>query len=145
MVTRSSLTVALSRGLMRIVGSAAGATVAVIVLGLFAYDPLPFCLCLFAMAWAGLLGFAKSPHGYAWLISAITGNLVMLMALDQPQTAFTIAVNRVADVTIGTGAALLMTFLLPALPDAPSSSPTSATSPLPLLFWSPRHAREFER
>jgi uncharacterized membrane protein YccC len=79
------------------------------------------------------------------LISAITGNLVMLIALDQPQTAFTTAVNRLADVTIGTGAALLVTFLLPALPDGPDSSPTSATSPLPLLFWSPRRAREFER
>jgi len=145
MVTRSTLAVALSRGVMRIIGSAAGATVAVIVLGLFAYDPLPFCLCLFAMAWIGLVGFAKSRNGYAWLISAITGNLVMLMALDQPETAFTTAVNRLADVTIGTGAALLVTFLLPALPDTPSSPPTSATSPLPLLFWSRRRAVEFDR
>src|SRR5215472_944163 len=97
------------------------------------------------MAWIGLVGFAKSRNGYAWLISAITGNLVMLMALDQPETAFTTAVNRLADVTIGTGAALLVTFLLPALPDTPSSPPTSATSPLPLLFWSRRRAVEFDR
>jgi uncharacterized membrane protein YccC len=144
MVARSSLAVALSRGVMRIIGSAAGAVIAVIVLGLFAYDPLPFCLCLFAMASVGLFGFAKSPHGYAWLISAITGNLVMLIALEQPQTAFTIAVNRVADVTIGTTAALLITFLLPALPDAPVSPAASSPSALPLLFWSRRHAREFE-
>jgi uncharacterized membrane protein YccC len=116
----------------------------VLVLGFFAYDPLPFCLCLFAMAWVGLFGFAKSPHGYAWLIAAITGNLVMLFALDQPQTAFTIAVNRVADVAIGTTAALLVTFLLPALPDAPASPAAGSPSALPLLFWSRRHAREFE-
>jgi uncharacterized membrane protein YccC len=145
MVTRSSLAEALSRGVMRIVGSAAGATIAVITLGLFAYDPLPFCLCLFAVAWIGLFGFAKSHHGYAWLISSITGNLVMLMALDQPQTAFTTAVNRVADVTIGTAAALLVTYLLPALPGAPNSPAASAPSALPLMFWSRRHAREFER
>jgi uncharacterized membrane protein YccC len=145
MVTRSSLAEALSRGVMRIVGSAAGATIAVITLGLFAYDPLPFCLCLFAMAWIGLFGFAKSRHGYAWLISSITGNLVMLMALDQPQTAFTTAVNRVADVAIGTAAALLVTYLLPALPDAPNSPAASAPSALPLMFWSRRRAREFER
>ena len=74
---------------------------------------MPFCLCLFMMAWVGLFGFAVSRFGYAWLISAITGNLVILMALDQPQTAFTIAVNRVAEVAIGTGAALLVAFLLP--------------------------------
>jgi uncharacterized membrane protein YccC len=145
MVTRSSLAVALSRGVMRIIGSAAGATIAVIFLGWFAYDPLPFCLCLFAMAWVGLLGFAKSRHGYAWLVAAITGNLVMLIALDQPQTAFTTAVNRIADVTIGTTAALLVTFLLPALPYVPGSSTASSPSALPLLFWSRRHARELER
>jgi uncharacterized membrane protein YccC len=144
MVTRSSLTVALSRGAMRIVGSTAGATIAVIVLGLFAYDPLPFCLCLFLIASVGLFGFAKSPHGYAWMIFAITADLVMLIALDQPQTAFTIAVNRVADVTIGTASALLVTYLLPALPDAPASPPVGTAGALPLLFWSRRHAREFE-
>src|SRR5215510_13193236 len=145
MVTRSTLAVALSRGVMRIVGSAAGAAIAVIVLGLFAYDPLPFCLCLFAMAWVGLFGFAKSRHGYAWLISAITGNLVMLIALDQPQTAFITAVNRIADVTIGTTAALLITFLLPALPNAPAISAESSSSVLPRMFWSRRQAREVER
>src|SRR5271155_594434 len=145
MVTRSSLAVALSRGIMRIIGSVAGAAIAVIILGLFAYDPLPFCLCLFAIAWVGLFCFAKSSHGYAWLVSAITCILVMLIALEQPQTAFTIAVNRLADVVIGTMSALLVTFLLPALPDVPASSTASSPSLLPLLFWSRRHAREFER
>ena len=144
MMTGISLADALPKGVMRIVGSIAGATIAVIVLGLFAYDPLPFCLCLFMIAWIGLFGFAKSPHGYAWMIAAITGNLVMLIALDQPQTAFTIAVNRVADVTVGTAATLLVTYLLPTLPDAPARPAANAASPLPLLFWSRRHSREFE-
>jgi uncharacterized membrane protein YccC len=145
MMSGVSLSGALPRGVMRIAGSIAGAIIAVIVLGLFAYDPLPFCLCLFAIAWVGLFGFAKSRHGYAWLISAITGNLVMLIALDQPQTAFTIAVNRVMDVTIGTAATLLVTYLLPKLPDVAGGNAASASSTLPLLFWSRRHAREFER
>jgi uncharacterized membrane protein YccC len=145
MMSGVSLSGALPRGVMRIAGSIAGAIIAIIVLGLFAYDPLPFCLCLFAIAWVGLFGFAKSRHGYAWLISAITGNLVMLIALDQPQTAFTIAVNRVVDVTIGTAATLLVTYLLPKLPDVAGGSAASASSTLPLLFWSRRHAREFER
>jgi uncharacterized membrane protein YccC len=144
MVTRSSLAVALSRGAMRIIGSAAGAAMAVIVIGLFVYDPLPFCLCLFALACAGLIGFATSRHGYAWLIGAITGNLVMLMALDQPQITFTIAVNRVFDVTIGTAAALLVTFLLPEV-SAVSSPALTPPAPAPLLFWTRRNAEEFER
>src|ERR1700755_1964551 len=62
MVTRSSLAAALSRGVMRIVGSLVGAATRVIVLGWFVYQPLPFCLCLFVIAWVGLFGFAKSRH-----------------------------------------------------------------------------------
>jgi uncharacterized membrane protein YgaE (UPF0421/DUF939 family) len=145
MMTGISLAEALPRAIMRIIGSTAGAALAVIILGLFAYDPLLFCLCLFAMTWAGLFGFGKSPHGYAWLMAAITGNLVMLIALDQPQMSFTIAVNRAADVTIGTGATLLVTYLLPALPRPPGTPPATSTNPLPLLFWSRRHAREFDQ
>src|SRR5260370_18686670 len=144
LVTRSSVAVALSRGAMRVIGSAVGAAIAVIVIGLFVYDPLPFCLCLFALACAGLIGFATSRHGYAWLIGAITGDLVMLMALDQPQITFTIAVNRVAEVTIGTPPALLVTFLLPADLAVPSPVPTPPKPP-PLLIWTRRHAAEFER
>src|SRR5271156_899487 len=143
MVTRSSLADALSRGAMRIIGSTVGAAIAVIVIGLFVYDPLPFCLCLFALAFAGLFGFATSRHGYAWLIGAITGDLVMLIALDQPQITFTIAVNRVAEVTIGTAAALLITFLLPDDIAVPSPAPAPPKPP-PLLFWMRRHAAEFE-
>src|SRR5271155_101876 len=144
MVPRSPLTVSLSRGAMRLIGSTAGAVIAVIIIGLFVYDPLPFCLCLFVMAWVGLFGFATSRHGYAWMIGAITGNLVMLIALDQPQTGFTIAVNRVAEVTIGTAAALLVTFLLPEDTAVPSPAPTPPKRP-PLLFWTRRPAAEFER
>ena len=43
--------------------------------------------------------------------------------------AFTTAVNRLADVTIGTSAALLVTFLLPALADAPEQLRRKLTDP----------------
>jgi uncharacterized membrane protein YccC len=145
MVTRSSLAVSLSRGAMRIAGSVLGAAIGVIAVGLFAYDSPPFCLFLFALAWVGLFGFAASRFGYAWLIGAITGNLVMLMALDQPQEAFTIAVNRVADVAIGTAASLLVAFLLPEPAPAAVAPAASPPDPLPPAFWSRRHAAEFER
>src|ERR1700752_2437023 len=129
MVTRTSLAAALSRGAMRIIGSAVGAAIAAVAIGLFVYDPLPFCLSLFALSCAGLIGFAISRHGYAWLIGAITGNLVMLLALEQPQITFTIAVNRVFDVTIGTAAVLLVTFLLPEDKAVPSPALTPPTPP----------------
>ena len=65
MVTRSSLAVALSRGLMRIVGSAAGATAAVIVLGFFAYDRLPFAFAY--SRWHGLVCSVLRNHVTAML------------------------------------------------------------------------------
>src|SRR5689334_21726755 len=96
MVTRASLGVALSRGAMRVVGSAVGAFIGLILLRLFVYQPLPFCLCLFLVAFIGFFGFACSRFSYAWLMGAVTANLVMLIAFTQPQGAFSIALNRPA-------------------------------------------------
>src|SRR5437667_6873993 len=70
MVTQSSLAASVPRAAMRIIGSAVGAAIGVIATGWFAYDQPALCLCLFAMAWVGLFGFAVSRFGYAWLISA---------------------------------------------------------------------------
>ena len=126
MVTRASLVVTLSRGPMRIVGSAVG--------GhrsdrpqLFVYQPLPFCLCLFPRGVHRIFGFASSRFSYAWLIGSVTANLVMLMAFTQPQTAFTIAVDRVADVVIGTAASLIVCGVMPAPDDSGTCCGTRPT------------------
>ena len=136
MVTRASFALALSRGLMRIAGSVVGAILGVAALGLFAYQPLPFCVCLFVLSGVGFFGFATSSHGYAWLIGGVTGNLVMLMAFTAPQGAFTIAVDRVADVVLGTAASILVCALMPAPPE-PAAPPAAAAglTPPPLAFW----------
>ena len=145
MVTRASLALAISRGIMRIAGSVAGAAIGVIVLRLFVYQSLPFCLCLFVLACVGFFGFATSRFGYAWLVGAVTGSLVMLMAFTQPQGAFTIAVDRVADVVIGTVASLVVGALMP---DPASAGPLAAPgqlSPPPLAFWRRRFGAELQR
>jgi uncharacterized membrane protein YccC len=145
MVTRPSLAVALSRGIMRVAGSVVGAAIGVIILRLFVYQPLPFCLCLFVVACVGFFGFAISRFSYAWLIGAVTANLVMLMAFTQPQAAFTIAVDRVVDVVIGTSASLLVCGLMPAPDDAGAVPATAQLSPPPLAFWRRRWAAELQR
>src|SRR5436305_1548844 len=114
MVTRASLSTALSRGIMRVSGSVVGAAIGLIVLRLFAYQPLPFSLSLFLIACVGFFGFVISRSSYAWLIGSVTANLVILMAFTEPQRAFTIAVDRVADVVIGSAASLLVCGLMPA-------------------------------
>jgi uncharacterized membrane protein YccC len=145
MVTRASLAVAVSRGIMRVAGSVVGAAIGVVVLALFAYQPLPFCLCLFILALVGFFGFATSRFGYAWLIGAVTGSLVMLMAFTQPQGAFTIAVDRVADVVIGTAASLLVGALMPAPADAGPLGAPGQLAPPPLAFWRRRFGAELQR
>ena len=108
MVTRGSPRVAVPRAFMRVAGSIAGAAVALVVLRLFVYQSLPLCVSLFALSCIGTFGFVTSRNGYAWVVGTVTACLIILMSLDQPQEAFTTAVNRVAEVTIGTMASLVV-------------------------------------
>jgi uncharacterized membrane protein YccC len=133
-VTRASPAVALSRGIDRVGGSVLGAAAALLALGLFVYQSLPFLLCLFVFAAAGAIGFVSSRHGYAWLIGSVTASLIMLVCFDAPHGTFAIAVNRVIDVIIGSSAALLVSLLSP----APAGGPLAAApvlDPPPLAVW----------
>jgi uncharacterized membrane protein YccC len=145
MVTRASPSLALSRGIMRIAGSVAGAVIALAVLRLFVYQSLPFCLSLFLISCIGLFGFVCSRFGYAWLVGTVTACLVMLMSLDQPQEAFNTAVNRVAEVIIGTVASLIVTGLSPRLADARAAAAAGLLDPPPLAFWRRRYGAELLR
>lgn len=144
-VTRAALAAALSRGLMRVAGSVVGAAVGVIVLGVFAYQPLPFCLCLFVVAFIGYFGFAISRFSYGWLMGAVTANLIMLIGFTATQGAFTLAVDRVADVVTGTMASLLVCGLMPAPANARPEPGTAQLSPPPLAFWHRSWGAELER
>ena len=144
MVTRSAPALAVSRGLMRIAGSAVGAVAALVALRLFVYQSWPFLLCLFVISCIGLFGFVSSRYSYAWLVGAVTACLVMLMAFDQPQSAFNTAVNRVIDVVIGTAASLTVCALSPLPP--PSRAPaTSLIDPPPLAFWRRDYGAKLQR
>ena len=145
MVTRASPSLALSRGLMRVAGSIVGALAALVVLRLFVYQSLPFCLSLFVISCIGLFGFVCSRRSYAWLVGAVTACLVMLMSLDQPQGAFNTAVNRVAEVMIGTIAALIVSGLSPRPAEAGAAPAADLIDPPPLAFWRRRYGIELLR
>ena len=57
------------------------------------------------------------------------------MAFTEPQGAFTIAVNRVAEVVIGTAASLIVCALMPAPADEGGLAAAGQLSPPPLMFW----------
>ena len=145
MITRASPLVALSRAVMRIAGSIVGAATALVVLRLFVYQSLPLCLCLFVLSCVGTFGFVSSRNGYAWLVGTVTACLVILISLDQPQVAFNTAVNRVAEVTIGTVAALVVCALSPAPAEAGAAPTAGLVDPLPLAFWRRRYGAELQR
>jgi uncharacterized membrane protein YccC len=144
-VTRSSLAMSLATGATRVAGSTIGAVTGVVVLGLFAYDQPAFCASLFVLAWLALFGFATSRFGNAWLFFGITANLVMLMALEQPQIGFAMAVDRVIDVAIGTAAAFIVAMLLPDPRPVAGALLAGGTPPPPMPFWTRRNKAAFER
>jgi uncharacterized membrane protein YccC len=134
-VSKAAFSVAVSRGIMRVAGSVVGAIIALVVLRLFVYQSLPFCLGLFALSCIGMFGFACSRFGYAWVVGTVTACLVMLMSLDQPASAFNTAVNRVAEVAIGTIASLIVCGLSPDTADAGAAPAAGLIEPPPLAFW----------
>ena len=74
-VSKAAFSEAVSRGIMRVAGSVVGAIAALIVLRLFVYQSLPFCLSLFVLSCIGMFGFACSRFGYAWVVGTVTACL----------------------------------------------------------------------
>lgn len=114
----------IARGALRITGTAIGAAVALALSPWLIEDAVAISLVLFAVSALGVLGFLVSPHGYAWLLGAVTVDMVLLAALADPNSTLVVACNRVAEVTVGTVAALLVSILL-ARDAAASSVPAS--------------------
>jgi uncharacterized membrane protein YccC len=77
-------------------------------------------------------------------MGAVTANLIMLIGFTQPQGAFTLAVDRVADVVTGTAASLLVCGMMPS-PKAGTEPGTGQLSPPPLAFWRRRWGTELQR
>lgn len=119
----------IEKGLLRIVGTAAGALLAYALIGWIAYDHVACLLALFAVSSVGIFGMAVSPHGYAWLFFGITFSLVVMLSLNDPTQAFTLAVFRTLEVCVGTGSAILVATLL-----APESL-ASGAAPVELPGW----------
>jgi uncharacterized membrane protein YccC len=124
--TRATGPAAVQRGGLRIAGTAAGAVLAVLLSPWLVNDFAALSLILFAASACGVAGFLVSRHGYAWLLGAVTADMVLLAALSDPLSALTVACNRTAEVTIGTAAAILVGLVL-----APDTQAAPAPSVAP--------------
>jgi uncharacterized membrane protein YgaE (UPF0421/DUF939 family) len=106
----------LERGALRIMGTAIGAAVAVAISPWLIEDRIALSLVLFAATAIAVLGLQVSSYGYAFVLAGVTVAMVLLAALDDPNSVLEIACNRTAEVTIGTVTAVLVSILFS--PDA---------------------------
>nr|WP_294503800.1 FUSC family protein [uncultured Rhodopila sp.] len=139
--TRATAPASIERGVLRILGTIGGATVALLLSPWLADDTVTLTLVLFAVSTIGVLGLLVSPHGYAWLLSAVTMDMVLLALLSDPLSAMAVAAYRTAEVIIGTTAAIVVVVLLAPGADAGPPAPAPGWSDLVGAQWpAVRHA-----
>nr|WP_294518041.1 FUSC family protein [uncultured Rhodopila sp.] len=139
--TRATAPASVERGVLRILGTIAGAIVALLLSPWLAGDAVMLTLVLFAVSTIGVLGLLVSPHGYAWLLSAVTMDMVLLALLSDPLSAVSVAAYRTAEVIIGTGSAIVVVWLLAPTADAAPPAAAPGWSDLAGAQWpAVRHA-----
>jgi uncharacterized membrane protein YccC len=130
MVMRSSLAEAVPRGLSRIFGTIAGAALGLVLARWVAPSPLLLMAALFVFTWIGVFEGTVSTHSYAWMLFGLTAGLVLTTAMATPLDAADFAATRIAEVIIGTGAALVVAVVFEAFGAPPGAgAPQSAGVP----------------
>lgn len=114
----------IARGTLRIVGTAIGAGIALLLGPWLIEDAVAVSLVLFIASTIAVLGLQLSRHGYAFMLGGVTVDMVLLAALGDPASVLETACNRTAEVTIGTVTAVLVSLVLS--PDVKESSVPSA-------------------
>jgi uncharacterized membrane protein YccC len=142
MASQATRPASIERSILRIAGTVAGAALGCVAMSLFAYDQVALLLVLFVCGTIGVLGMTVSPHGYAWLFGGLTTNMIIMMAMNDPgQTPF-IAFDRLAEVSLGCLAAVLVALAL--APDdgatPAAAAPTGWTDLLGASWPAVRHA-----
>jgi uncharacterized membrane protein YccC len=110
---------------LRISGTFAGAALAVLLSPVLAGDQVALSLALLVVSTMGMVGLLVSGFGYAWLLGAITADMVLMALLSDPLSALSVAADRSLEVMIGTMAAMVVALLV-----APDANPTP-TAPAP--------------
>ncbi len=129
-VCQSTRAGSLRKGLLRIGGTVAGAALAFFAMRWIGYNHLAAYVFLFGVTTIGLIGFQVSDSGYAWLLSAVTACMVVLMSLQDPPQAFHVAVYRAAEIVIGALTAFLVTQALSPSEEAPPTAAAAGWSDL---------------
>jgi uncharacterized membrane protein YccC len=102
----------LRRGLLRLIGTAAGALLGFIMARWLPYDHFALYLFVAGITMLGVIAMQVSPHGLAWLFLSITTIMVLLSSLGDPLQTVTVAYYRLFEVGIGVLSAIIVANLL---------------------------------
>src|SRR4051812_19888061 len=111
------------RALLRILGTIAGATLAVVTVDWVAYDIPACCLLIFAVCTISSIGNNVSRYGYSWLLAGITYVLITLSSLGDPNLASQVAIIRALEIIIGSTVAAVVAIVLNPAPSVPPVEP----------------------
>ena len=116
MVIRGTIAETFRRGAMRIVGTVGGALVGLLLAPRTADDPLLLIVFLFLVSFIGIFQSLASNYSYAWLFFGLTAGMVITESLAAPGAVVHFAATRVAEITVGTCACLVVASLFPDIP-----------------------------
>jgi uncharacterized membrane protein YccC len=111
MVMRGTVAETIPRGLMRIVGTIAGALAGLLLAPWAADSPSFLMASLFFVSWVGTFQSLATRYSYAWVFFGLTAGLVLTDALAAPSTVIHFAATRVAEITVGTCSCLVIASL----------------------------------
>jgi uncharacterized membrane protein YccC len=140
MVMRGHISESLLRGVLRVVGTAAGALLALALTPLVRTSPAASAAALALVGGGAFYGALTHKRSYAWLFVGLTFSMVLLDKLEHPHHALeAFASSRMREVVAGTVACVLVSMVStitlrrrwPGPPGAPAAD----------LGWSPEAAR----
>lgn len=134
----------LKRSFAQVIGTAAGAAVAVVLMALFPQAPMPFIVCLalwlaFCTAGGTLLRYTDS---HAFVLSGFTAVVVAMLAVPEPDGILLLAITRLTETLLAV-ACVAVVSLLTARPQAVAQGYFAQVDSLVKLI--ARHAAEVIR
>ncbi|MEN5214416.1 FUSC family protein [Pseudomonas pudica] len=134
----------LKRSFAQVLGTAAGAAMAVVIMALFPQAPMPFIVCLalwlaFCTAGGTLLRYTDS---HAFVLSGFTAVVVAMLAVPEPDGILLLAITRLTETLLAV-ACVAVVSLLSARPQAVAQGYFSKVDSLVKLI--ARHAAEVVR
>jgi uncharacterized membrane protein YccC len=119
MATQRTGAASVQRALLRIAGTVAGATVAVVAVDWVAYDIPATCLLIFSICTISIIGNNVSHYAYSWLLVGLTCVLVTVVSLGNPGLAPDTAIIRVLEVVVGSTVAAAVSYVFTPASAAP--------------------------